>query len=96
MAKSKSKGMGGILTGLERSSSMNMEGKHAVALKGHKVGEKLNIMVSGSKNSHYQNADGSHSIGFNIDRVQIHQNPKDSSGPDAKASNNQKDGGKIV
>lgn len=93
MAKSKSVGMMGDM---ERKSNMNMEGKHAVALKGHKVGDKLNIMVTGKKSSHYQNADGSHSIGFNIDRVQIHQDPKDYSGPDAKASNNQKNGGKIA
>lgn len=77
-------------------STMHLEGKHANALKGHKVGDKLNIMVSGKKSSHYQNADGSHSIGFNIDRVQMHQDPKDSSGPDAPESNNQKDGGKIA
>lgn len=80
----------------ERQSTMNMEGKHAAALKGHKVGDKLNIMVSGKKSSHYQNADGSHSIGFNIDRVQVHQDPKDSSGPNKKEANNQKDGGKII
>lgn len=80
----------------ERQSSMQMEGKHAAALKGHKVGDQLNIMVKGKKTSHYQNADGSHSIGFNIDRVQIHQDPKDSSGPDKPEANNQKDGGKIV
>lgn len=93
MSKSK---QSGIMGGIERTSSMNMEGKHAKALKGHKVGDQLNIMVSGKKSSHYQNADGSHSIGFNIDRVEVHQDPKDSSGPNKKASNNQQDGGKIV
>lgn len=82
--------------GFERKSSMQMEGDHAKALKGHKVGDKLNIMVSGKKSSHYQNADGSHSIGFNVDRVQVHQDPDDYSGPDNKASNNERDGGKIV
>lgn len=81
---------------MERSSTMNMEGKQASSLKGHKVGQKLNLMVSGKKTSHYQNADGSHSIGFNIDRVQVHQDPEDSSGPNKKEANNQKDGGKIV
>lgn len=87
----------GISMGLnERSSSMNMEGAHAKALKGHKVGQKLNLMVSGKKTSHYQNADGSHSIGFNIDRVQIHQDPNDSSGPNKPQANNQKDGGEIA
>lgn len=80
----------------ERQSSMQLEGKHANTLKGHKVGDNLNIMVSGKKSSHYQNADGSHSIGFNIDRVQMHQDPKDSSGPNNKASDNQKDGGDIA
>lgn len=80
----------------ERQSTMNIEGKNATALKGHKVGDKLNIMVSGKKSSHYQNADGSHSIGFNVDRVQVHQDPDDYSGPNAKAANNQKEGGKIV
>jgi len=86
----------GVSMGLERSSNMNLEGKHASGLKGHKVGQKLNLMVSGKKSSHYQNADGSHSIGFNIDRVQVHQDPDDSSGPNNPAANNQKDGGKIV
>lgn len=93
MAKSKANG---IMGGIERTSSMNMEGKHAMALKGHKVGDKLNIMVSGKKSSHYQNADGSHSIGFNVDRVQLHQDPDSYSGPNKKAANNQKDGGKIA
>lgn len=86
----------GISMGLERNSSMQMEGAHAKSLKGHKVGQQLNLMVSGKKTSHYQNADGSHSIGFNIDRVQVHQDPKDSSGPDKPEANNQKDGGNIV
>lgn len=80
----------------ERNSSMQLEGKNAATLKGHKVGDNLNIMVSGKKSSHYQNADGSHSIGFNVDRVQVHQDPDDYSGPNTKAANNQKDGGKIV
>lgn len=92
----KSKGGIPVGMGMERSSNMNLEGKHAASLKGHKVGDKLNIMVSGKKTSHYQNADGSHSIGFNVDRVQVHQDPKDSSGPNKKEANNQKDGGKIV
>lgn len=91
MAKSK-----GVSMGIERNSSMNMEGDHAKALKGHKVGDKLNIMVSGKKSSHYQNADGSHSIGFNIDRVEVHQDPDSYSGPNKKASNNQQQGGKVV
>ncbi len=82
--------------GIERNSTMNMEGKHASALKGHKVGQMLNLRVSGKKTSHYQNADGSHSIGFNIDKVQVHQDPDDYSGPNDKASNNQRDGGKIA
>lgn len=94
MAKSKS--MGIMAHGIERNSTMNMEGKHASTLKGHKVGEQLNLMVTGKKTSHYQNADGSHSIGFNVDRVQVHQDPNDYSGPNKKAANNQKDGGKIV
>lgn len=92
MAKTKSAGF----SVPERTSTMNLEGKNANALKAHKVGDKLNVMVSGKKSSHYQNADGSHSIGFNVDRVQVHQDPDDYSGPDAKAANNQKDGGKIV
>lgn len=92
MAKTKSAGFAMP----ERQSNMNLEGKNAVALKAHKVGDKLNVMVSGKKSSHYQNADGSHSIGFNIDRVQVHQDPDSYSGPDNKAANNQKNGGKIV
>lgn len=92
MAKAKELGFGAM----ERKSTMNLEGKHANALKSHKVGSKLNIMVSGKKSSHYQNADGSHSIGFNVDRVQVHQDPKDSSGPNAPEANNQKDGGSVV
>lgn len=92
MAKTKSAGFAMP----EPKSSMQLEGKHAATLKGHKVGDKLNIMVSGKKSSHYQNADGSHSIGFNVDRVQVHQDPDDYSGPDNKAANNQKNGGKIV
>ncbi len=95
MAKSKSKGIGGALS-MQPESRMHLEGKHASTLKGHKVGQMMNIMVSGKKSSHYQNADGSHSIGFNIDRVQVHQDPDDSSGPNKKAANNQKDGGKIA
>lgn len=91
----KAKGIGGSLSP-EMPSRMNLEGKHAASLKGHKVGDKLNIMVSGKKSSHYQNADGSHSIGFNVDRVQVHQDPDDSSGPNTPAANNQKNGGKIV
>lgn len=91
MAKSKSVGMG-----LERKSNVNFEGDHAKSLKGHKVGDQLNVLVSGKKTSHYQNADGSHSIGFNIDKVQIHQDPNSYSGPNKKASNNQSNGGKIV
>lgn len=82
--------------GLERKSSVSLEGAHAKALKGHKVGDQLNIMVSGKKTSHYQNADGSHSIGFNIDKVQVHQDPNSYSGPNKKAANNQKDGGEIA
>lgn len=92
MAKTKSAGFAMP----ERQSTMNIEGKNANVLKAHKVGDKLNIMVSGKKSSHYQNADGSHSIGFNVDRVQVHQDPDDYSGPNARAANNQKDGGKIV
>lgn len=92
MSKSKGVGFGSI----ERNSTMNLEGKHAQALKGHKVGDNLNIMVSGKKSSHYQNADGSHSIGFNVDKVQMNQDPKDYSGPNKKESNNQRDGGKIA
>lgn len=95
MAKSKAKGIGGDLS-MKPESRMHMEGKHASALKGHKVGQQLNIMVSGKKTSHYQNADGTHSIGFNIDRVQVHQDPKSFSGPNDKAANNQKNGGKIA
>lgn len=91
MSKSKSVGMG-----IERQSNMNLEGKHATALKGHKVGDQFNIMVKGKKTSHYQNADGTHSIGFNIDKVAIHQDPNDYSGPNKKESNNQKDGGDIA
>ncbi len=94
MAKSKDAGVG--FGAIERKSTMNLEGKHANALKAHKVGDKLNIMVSGKKSSHYQNADGSHSIGFNVDRVQMHQDPDDSSGPNVKEANNQKNGGSIA
>ncbi len=95
MAKSKAKSIGGELS-YKPSSTMHMEGDHGKALKGHKVGQQLNLLVSGKKTSHYQNADGSHSIGFNIDKVQVHQDPDDYSGPNKKAANNQKDGGKIA
>ena len=88
---------GGVGFGsIERKSTMQLEGKHASALKAHKVGDNLNVMVSGKKSSHYQNADGSHSIGFNVDRVQVHQDPNESSGPNKKEANNQKDGGDVV
>ncbi len=92
MAKSKGVGFASI----ERKSSMNLEGKHAKALAAHKVGDQFNIMVSGKKTSHYQNSDGSHSVGFNVDKVSIHQDPDDYSGPNKKESNNQKDGGEVA
>jgi hypothetical protein len=84
------------LSTFKPNSTIHLEGDHAKKLKGHKVGDKLNILVSGKKSSHYQNADGSHSIGFNVDRVEVHQDPDDYSGPNKKAANNQADGGKIV
>lgn len=90
----KSKGV--MATGIERNSSMHLEGKHAKALAAHKVGQQFNIMVSGKKTSHYQNSDGSHSVGFNVDKVSVHQDPNSYSGPNKKAANNQKDGGDVA
>ena len=58
MAKSKISGVIGP-DSYKPESKMSLEGKHASAIKGHKVGDMLNIMVSGKKSSHYQNADGS-------------------------------------
>lgn len=80
----------------ERSSTMSIEGKHANALKSHKVGQKMSIMVSGQKSSHYQNSDGTHSIGFKIDDVKMHQDDKDYSGPNKKEANNQKNGSEVI
>ncbi len=90
----KSKGMG--FAPMEKSSTMSLEGKHANGLKGGKVGQKMKILVTGQKSSHYQNSDGSHSIGFKIDDVKMHQDDKDYSGPNKKAANNGEGEGAVA
>lgn len=77
-------------------STMSLEGKNAMSTKGHKVGAKAKFMVHATKKSHYMNSDGTHSAGFNIDKVEMTQDPDDFSGPNDKAANNQKNGGKIA
>lgn len=77
-------------------SSMSLEGKHAGATQAHKVGKKAKFIVTATKNRHSMNSDGSHSAGFDIDSIKMHQDSDEFSGPDSKAANNQKDGGKIA
>lgn len=51
------------------STHIHFEGAHAKALAKHKVGAKVKMTISGTKHSHYQNADGTHSVGVTVTSV---------------------------
>lgn len=95
MSKNKSQG---VVTAMDYKpkSAMSLEGKHAGATKGHQIGKSQKYIVTAKKNRHSMNSDASHSAGFDIENIAVHQDPDSYSGPDKKAANNQREGSKVA
>lgn len=87
MAKSK---MHGVTTAMDfkPKSGMTLEGKHAALTADHKVGQRVKFVVTAIKNRHSMGSAGDHSSAYEINGLALHQDDKQYSGPDKKASNN--------
>lgn len=51
-------------------SNLSLEGEHAKAMQGAKMGKKVKMTIHGTKQRHSMNHDGSHSISIKIHKVE--------------------------
>jgi len=71
-------------------SKLNLEGSHAMTSKAHKVGDKVQLHVTGTKISHRIENGGNHSSCYKIHNVKM-MDHDDVAGPNAKGSKNDED-----
>lgn len=84
----KSHGISVLMGNMKPESTMRLEGKHADAVRAHKIGEKVQMVVNATKHSH--SMIGGNSASYHVHSVKL--NDKDElGGPNKKQSENESD-----
>lgn len=72
-------------------STMSLEGQHATTVKAQNIGQKVQMMVTGTKMSHSMQDGGGHSAHFKIHSVKMTDDDT-TSGPNTKGAKNDEEG----